>query len=173
MSLEGSRNSKSLINIFRCLATQAQAKTQDTNNKAPNAKEQQKENQSFVHNLFRGEVQHAQLFPFPMALDTEQIEYIGAFVDPVSKFFTEVNDPVRNDENAKIDDATLEAMWELGAFGLMVPVEYEGLGLNNTQYGRLCEIIGGHDLGVGICAGAHQSIGYKVKKILLDCFPHC
>ncbi|KAI0224086.1 Very long-chain specific acyl-CoA dehydrogenase, mitochondrial [Lamellibrachia satsuma] len=36
-----------------------------------------------------------------------------------------------------------------------------GLGLNNTQYARLVEIVGAHDLGVGICLGAHQSIGFK------------
>lgn len=29
------------------------------------------------------------------------------------------------------------------------------------QYARLVEIVGGHDLGVGITLGAHQSIGFK------------
>ena len=36
-----------------------------------------------------------------------------------------------------------------------------GLGLTNTQYARLVEIVGAHDLGVGITLGAHQSIGFK------------
>ena len=31
-----------------------------------------------------------------------------------------------------------------------------GLGLTNTQYARLTEIVGANDLGVGICIGAHQ-----------------
>ena len=31
-----------------------------------------------------------------------------------------------------------------------------GIGLNNTQYGRLVEIVGGNDLGLGIVLGAHQ-----------------
>jgi very long chain acyl-CoA dehydrogenase len=51
---------------------------------------------------------------------------------------------------------------ELGAFGLQVPVELGGVGLTNTQYARLTEIVGGNDLGVGIFIGAHQSIGFKV-----------
>lgn len=76
-----------------------------------------------------------------------------------------MNDPARNDANAKIDEVTLSAMWELGAFGLQVPSEYGGLGLNNTQYGRMTEIVGAHDLGLGICMGAHQSIGFKVYKL--------
>lgn len=60
----------------------------------------QPHNQSFVHNLFRGQVEHSQVFPFPIALDQEQIDYVSAFVDPVTKFFLEVNDAQKNDMNA-------------------------------------------------------------------------
>lgn len=74
----------------------------------------------------------------------------------------EVNDPVKNDDTASIDEKTLAAMWELGVFGLQVPQHYGGLGLNNTQYSRCVEICGYHDLGVAITLGAHQSIGFKV-----------
>lgn len=35
------------------------------------------------------------------------------------------------------------------------------MGLNNTQYCRMTEIMGRHDLGFGIVLGAHQSIGLK------------
>ena len=52
-------------------------------------------------------------------------------------------------------------MRELGAFGLQVPQDLGGVGLCNTQYARLTEIVGGNDLGVGIFIGAHQSIGFK------------
>lgn len=55
----------------------------------------------------------------------------------------------------------MQGLKELGAFGLQVPTDYNGLGLNNTQYARLVEIVGSHDLGVGITLGAHQSIGFK------------
>lgn len=47
-----------------------------------------------------------------------------------------------------------------------VPPEYGGIGANNTQYARMGEIVGANDLGVGICLGAHQSIGFKVSH---DC----
>lgn len=126
---------------------------------------EKRENLSFVTNIFRGEIQPAQLFPYPNALDAEQLEYLGSFVDPVSKFFTEVNDPVKNDTNATIDQATLDGLWEMGAFGFQVPADYGGVGCNNTQYARMTEIIGANDLGVGICLGAHQSIGFKVSKV--------
>ena len=40
-------------------------------------------------------------------------------------------------------------------------MELDGVGLTNTQYARLTEVVGGNDLGVGIFIGAHQSIGFK------------
>lgn len=70
---------------------------------------------------------------------------------------------MRNDKNASIDEKTMAAMWELGVFSLQVPPEYDGLGLSNTQYSRIVEICGYHDLGIGITLGAHQSIGFKVQ----------
>ena len=49
---------------------------------------------------------------------------------------------------------------------LQVPQELDGVGLSNTQYGRMTEIVGAHDLGVAITMGAHQSIGFKVGRTL-------
>ena len=54
----------------------------------------------------------------------------------------------------------------MGAYGLMVPEEMSGVGLNNSSYARMVEIVGKYDLGLGIHLGAHQSIGYK--GIILD-----
>lgn len=73
--------------------------------------------------------------------------------------FQEVNDPAKNDALEKVEDKCLEALWDMGAFGIQVPQELGGLGLMNTQYSRLVEIVGMHDMGVGITLGAHQSIG--------------
>jgi very long chain acyl-CoA dehydrogenase len=53
----------------------------------------------------------------------------------------------------------------MGAFSLQVPQDLGGLGLSNTQYARMVEIVGAHDLAVGIVLGAHQSIGFKVNII--------
>ena len=58
-----------------------------------------------------------------------------------------MHDPAANDALEKIEDDTLQGLKEMGAFGLQVPVEYEGIGLNNTQYARLVQIVGSHDLG--------------------------
>lgn len=77
-----------------------------------------------------------------------------------------------NDALEAVEPKSMEGLWELGAFGLQVPQDLGGLGLNNTQYSRLVEIVGGSDLGVGITLGAHQSIGFKVIYFLWfhECF---
>jgi very long chain acyl-CoA dehydrogenase len=61
----------------------------------------------------------------------------------------------------QIPDDVMNGLKEQGAFGIQVPVELGGLGLTNTQAARLFEIVGAHDLGISVCMGAHQSIGFK------------
>lgn len=89
-----------IFSRVRCLSA-AQAQPQKTQKEGKKAlREKAKHNQSFVHNLFRGQVEHSQVFPYPIALNQEQTEYVSAFIDPVTKFFTEVNDANKNDMNA-------------------------------------------------------------------------
>lgn len=152
------RNTKCLetVAVKRCLAAAATQPKQ-----AAKHEEKDRQNLSFMANLFRGEIQTAEIFPYPEALDAEQKETIGMMVDPVTRFFTDVNDPVKNDNNAECDPATLDALWDLGGLSMQVPVEYGGMGMNNTQFSRLGAIVGANDLGVGVILGAHQSIGFK------------
>ncbi|CAB3373408.1 Hypothetical predicted protein [Cloeon dipterum] len=112
-------------------------------------------------NLFRGVVQGSQVFPYPDVLNAEQRETLQMLIDPTEKFFAEQNDPAKNDATEQVDPVTLQGLRELGAFGLQVPTELNGVGLSNTQYARMVEIVGANDLGVGITLGAHQSIGFK------------
>jgi len=116
---------------------------------------------SYVQNMFRGMVVPDQAFPFPQALSEEQAETLTMLVPPTEQFMTEVNDSAWNDTNERVHPDTVKGLQELGAFGLQVPEELGGVGLSNTQYARLTEIVGGNDLGVGIFIGAHQSIGFK------------
>ncbi|KAK3923733.1 Very long-chain specific acyl-CoA dehydrogenase, mitochondrial [Frankliniella fusca] len=143
----------------RCITTTASCatgKTEKTSTSKPAPM-----SQSFVMNMFRGQVQASQVFPYPQVLNEEQVDTLQMLLDPTAKFFAEVNNPDKNDKLEKVEEQTLEGLWELGAFGLQVPPEHGGLGLNNTQYARISEIVGAHDLGVGITLGAHQSIGFK------------
>ncbi|XP_068785427.1 very long-chain specific acyl-CoA dehydrogenase, mitochondrial isoform X2 [Struthio camelus] len=128
---------------------------------AAKSKSISEESKSFAVGMFLGRLNAEQVFPFPSALNEEQTQTLRELVGPVVRFFEEVNDPARNDALERVDDATLQGLKELGLFGLQIPVELGGLGLTNTQYARLVDIVGLHDLGVGITLGAHQSIGFK------------
>ncbi|XP_027712854.1 very long-chain specific acyl-CoA dehydrogenase, mitochondrial isoform X2 [Vombatus ursinus] len=116
---------------------------------------------SFAVGMFKGQLTTEQVFPYPSVLNEEQMQFLKELVGPVSRFFEEVNDPAKNDSLEKVEDSTMQGLKELGAFGLQVPSELGGVGLCNTQYARLVEIVGMHDLAVGIVLGAHQSIGFK------------
>merc|ERR1719391_1434397 len=116
---------------------------------------------SFVQNVFRGMVEPAQVFPFPVALDKEQRENLEMLVPLAERVLEEQNDPLLNDQLETVPEGTINALAEVGAFGLQVPVELDGAGLNNSQYGRLTEVVGANDLGLGVFFTAHQSIGFK------------
>ncbi|CAJ0567467.1 unnamed protein product, partial [Mesorhabditis spiculigera] len=119
------------------------------------------ETSSFAMNIFRGKAQLENVFPYPLNLNEDQKETLNMIVEPTEKFLSEVNNLLKNDAEASQSPEILRQFGELGAFGALVPAEYEGAGLNNSQMARLAEIVGAHDLGLGVTMGAHQSIGYK------------
>ncbi|TMW51404.1 hypothetical protein DOY81_003528 [Sarcophaga bullata] len=124
-------------------------------------KEENKTNFSFMANIFRGNLVSKQVFPYPDVLSNEEKELILSIAEPIERFYKEVNNAAEGDENGKTDENTLNQLWEMGGFGLQVPQEYGGLGLNNTHYARLGQITGYGDLGLSVTLGAHQSIGLK------------
>ncbi|XP_053666912.1 very long-chain specific acyl-CoA dehydrogenase, mitochondrial-like [Anopheles marshallii] len=117
-------------------------------------------NTSFMANLFRGEIEPLQVFPYPDSLKPEQKEMVGSLIDPVTRFF-EGYDPVKAEKNGGPDEATFQSMWEMGLMGMQAPEEYGGLALPNTGYARMGELVGAKDLGLAVVFGAHQSIGWK------------
>ncbi|XP_006899153.1 PREDICTED: very long-chain specific acyl-CoA dehydrogenase, mitochondrial isoform X2 [Elephantulus edwardii] len=119
------------------------------------------ESKSFAVGMFKGQLTTEHVFPYPAVLSEEQTQFLKELVGPVSRFFEEVNNPANNDSLEQVEETTMQGLKELGAFGLQVPSDLGGVGLCNTQYARLVEIVGMHDLGVGITLGAHQGIGFK------------
>lgn len=114
---------------------------------------------AYAKDLFLGQVNKAEVFPYP-EIGNEEVEEINQFVAPVEKFFTEEVDSAKIDREAKIPPETLDGLKELGLFGIMVPEEYGGLGLSNTMYARLAEIIS-LDGSIAVTLAAHQAIGLK------------
>jgi len=114
---------------------------------------------AFAKELFLGKIEKKEVFPFP-EVSQDELNEINQFVGPVEKFFTEEVDSQRIDREGKIPKETLEKLKSLGLFGLQVPEEYGGLGLSNTMYARLGEIVG-LDASIAVTLAAHQAIGLK------------
>ncbi|XP_023804290.1 very long-chain specific acyl-CoA dehydrogenase, mitochondrial-like [Cyanistes caeruleus] len=83
--------------------------------------------------MFLGRLNVEQVFPYPSVLTQEEEQTLQELVTPLTRFFKEVNNPAKNDALEKVEDETMKGLKELGAFGLQVPPEFGGLGLNNTQ----------------------------------------
>lgn len=124
-------------------------------------KQERKTNSSFMANIFRGNLVAEQVFPYPDIFDADFKEFTQSLKEPFLRFYKDINNADESDANGKTDDKILDHLWELGGFGAQIPEQYGGLGLNNTQFGYLGQIVGYNDLGLAITIGAHQSIGFK------------
>ncbi|VDK69334.1 unnamed protein product [Litomosoides sigmodontis] len=116
---------------------------------------------SFVKNIFLGKGVFDHVAPYPVDLSDEEREVIQLILKPTRRFMEEVNNPTENDEKEEIPMDILSKLSEIGAFGALVPEEYNGAGLNNTQLACVAEVVGEYDLSLAVIMGAHQSIGYK------------
>ncbi|XP_054640650.1 complex I assembly factor ACAD9, mitochondrial [Dunckerocampus dactyliophorus] len=114
---------------------------------------------AYAKDLFLGQVNKAEVFPFPQ-ITNEELEEINQLVAPVEKFFNEEVDSAKIDREASIPTETLDGIKELGLFGIQIPEQYGGLGLSNTMYARLAEIIS-LDGSIAVTLAAHQAIGLK------------
>lgn len=119
----------------------------------------QTRNLVYAKDLFLGQVNKTEVFPYP-EIGNEEVEEINQLVAPVERFFSEDVDSAKIDHEAKIPPETMNGLKELGLFGIMIPEEYGGLGLSNTVYARLAEIIS-LDGSIAVTLAAHQAIGLK------------
>lgn len=120
-----------------------------------------KESDSFLINMFGGNLKLDCVFPYPDVLNADQKETLSMYIPQATKLYKELNDPLKNDKDEKLDPKIEKTMREMGAFGVMTPAEYGGAEMCATQFARLGEVIGSNDLGISVYLGAHQSIGYK------------
>ncbi|OXB65347.1 hypothetical protein ASZ78_016991 [Callipepla squamata] len=114
---------------------------------------------AYAKELFLGALRKEEVFPYP-EITNEELQEINQFIGPVEKFFSEEVDSKKIDQDAKIPPETLKGLRDLGLFGMQIPEEYGGLGLSNTMYARLGEIIS-LDGSIAVTLAAHQAIGLK------------
>jgi alkylation response protein AidB-like acyl-CoA dehydrogenase len=116
---------------------------------------------SFARQLFFGAVEDDEVFPYPDELGAEERETLAALLDPLDRFLRERLDEGDVAHDTLIAKDLLDELKQMGLFGLIIPTEYDGLGLSNTGYARLFERISATSASVAVTLGAHQSIGLK------------
>jgi alkylation response protein AidB-like acyl-CoA dehydrogenase len=125
---------------------------------AEDAREGEWTKPSFGKDLFLGNLNLELIHPQPR-LDPAAVEKGEAFLGRLRAFLTEHVDPLQIERDAKIPEAVIDGLKELGALGMKVPEQYGGLGLSQVYYNRALTLVGSCHASLGALLSAHQSIG--------------
>lgn len=118
-------------------------------------------NNSVAKNLFFGDILEENLFPYPQ-LRAKDKEILGAMVDAIDDFLApKSKELAQYDRDGAQPPEYVQALRDMGLFGLIIGEEYGGLGLSNGGYARVLAQSSGHDSSTSLTIGAHSSIGMK------------
>ncbi|MEJ1250051.1 acyl-CoA dehydrogenase family protein [Denitratimonas tolerans] len=117
--------------------------------------------ESAAKQLFFGNILEEQLFPYPQIRARDR-EMLGAMTDAIDQFLADKAADLRQyDRDAGQPEDFIQALRDLGLFGLIIPEEHGGLELSNGAYARVLAQTSSHDSSVSLTIGAHSSIGMK------------
>ncbi|MBS0456474.1 MAG: acyl-CoA dehydrogenase family protein [Proteobacteria bacterium] len=93
-----------------------------------------KRDQSFAKNLFFGEILEENLFPYPAMRERDR-EMLTAMVDAIDHFLDDKHAELKQwDREAHQPAQFIQALREMGLFGLIIPEQFGGLELSNAAY---------------------------------------
>ncbi len=98
------------------------------------------------------------MFPFPEQ-DPEDRRIGDALLAQVREVLEDHLDPAQVDRTGVVPGDAIEALAEMGCFGLKIPKEYGGLALSQTNYNRVIGFVSSYCASTAIWLSAHQSIG--------------
>ncbi|HMO17919.1 MAG TPA: acyl-CoA dehydrogenase family protein [Oligoflexia bacterium] len=114
-----------------------------------------------AQSLFLGKIETGEFHPFP-TFSTTELETLELVLDSVKKFLeNHSEDFSRFDKEGAQPEEYINALKELGLFGLIIPEEYGGIGLSNAAYSRVLGESSSFDASTSLTIGAHSSIGMK------------
>ncbi len=119
----------------------------------------------FAGGLFMGRCDVRQIHPFPMQ-SAEDRDQGDAFLQRLEHFLKTRVDPDEIDRTGEIPDDVIEALAEMGAFGIKISPEFGGLGLSQTNYCRAGMLLGSYCGNLTALISAHQSIGVPQPLIM-------
>ncbi len=125
---------------------------------AEDARETTWEYRSFTAEMFKGNFAWDLLHPFPV--QSEEDKKIGdELLEKVKEVLDKHVDPFVIDRDGEYPREALDALAEIGLFGMKIPKEYGGLGLSVSNYSRVLGYIGSYCGSTVTYLSAHQSIG--------------
>lgn len=122
------------------------------------ARDAYREDSSFAAGLFMGRCLWPWLYPFPEQSAADHAAGLP-FLANLDRVLKEKIDPDEIDRSGEIPDDAIQALAEIGAFGIKIPEDYGGLGLSQTNYCRAAVMLGSYCGSTTALISAHQSIG--------------
>src|SRR5256885_8864220 len=120
---------------------------------------------SFASNLFIGRFDFHRIFPWPEQ-SAEDREAGKEFLANLEKYLKENVDADEVDRTGEIPQKNIDDLFAMGAFGVKIPKQYDGLGLSQVNYGRAAMLLGSWDANLTALVSAHQSIGVPQPLLL-------
>jgi alkylation response protein AidB-like acyl-CoA dehydrogenase len=120
---------------------------------------------SFASNLFIGKFGFERIFPYPAQSEEDRAKGEG-FLAELKKYLRDHVDADEIDRTGEIPQKNIEELFAMGAFGVKIPQQYEGLGLSQVNYGRAAMLLGSWDANLTALVSAHQSIGVPQPLLL-------
>lgn len=122
------------------------------------AREQDWRKPSFAKELFLGRFRLDLIHPHPMPAD-EDAQRGEEFLAKLRDFCETKIDSALIEREARIPDAVIDGLKELGALGMKIDTKYGGLGLTQVYYNKALALVGTASPAIGALLSAHQSIG--------------
>lgn len=113
---------------------------------------------SFGRELFLGRLRLDLIHPHPRPGEEERRRG-EPFLARLREFLLQNVDFLGIEAEARIPEAVVEGLKDLGCFGMKIPTEYGGLGLTQVYYNRALELASSAHASLGALLSAHQSIG--------------
>src|SRR3954451_20292572 len=139
-------------------AMSTQVSEKEARQVAEAARETEWELPSFGRELFLGNFRLDLIHPQPKQ-DEAAIEKGEAFLAKMRAFLEEHVDPLEIERDAKIPDHVIDGLKDIGALGIKVAEEYDGLGLSQVYYNRALQLTGTCHASLSPLVSPHQSIG--------------
>jgi alkylation response protein AidB-like acyl-CoA dehydrogenase len=139
--------------------TEAQSAREQTTRSRQGA--QPDRTQSAAQNLFFGSILEENLFPYP-EISTRDREMLRAVTDAIDQFLGDKQHEFKTfDRSGEQPAEYIQALRDMGLFGLIIPEAFGGLELSNAGYARVLTQTSSHDSSTSLTVGAHSSIGMK------------